>query len=187
LFTIIVLGECVTAAAVAVQGSVVEGGWNTEVALTFAGALILLFALWWIYYLKPAGDGLERRRDLSFWWGYGHYGVFASLAALGAGLAVAAQATSHQIEASNGLVAFAVAIPVGVFLLLVWGLHAPLAVGARLSDLPTVLAAVSAPLLIAVLATTGVPLPVVVFGMALPPAAIVLSAVLTGRDASSEG
>jgi low temperature requirement protein LtrA len=184
LFTIIVLGECVTAAAVAIQASVVEGGWNTDVVLTFAGALVLLFACWWIYYLKPAGEGLERRRDLSFWWGYGHYGIFGSLAALGAGLEVAAEATSHHIAASDSLVAFAVAVPVSGFLLLVWALHAPLA-GARPGDLPTVLAAIAGTLLIAALTIAGLALPVAVLGMALPAAAIVLAAVLTGRDAEA--
>ncbi len=185
LFTIIVLGECVTAAAVAVQASVVEGGWDTDVVLTFAGGLLLLFSLWWMYYLKEAGEGLERRRDLSFWWGYGHYGIFASLAALGAGLEVAAEATSHHIEAPDGLVALAVAVPVAVFLLLVWALHAPLETTARRGDLVTVLVAAAATLAIAGLAGAGLALPLAVFGMALPAAGIVLSAVLTGRDAAS--
>jgi low temperature requirement protein LtrA len=185
LFTIIVLGECVTAAAVAVQSNVVEGGWSTDVVLIFVGGLVLLFALWWIYYLKPAGEGLERRPELAFWWGYGHYAIFAALAALGAGLEVAAEATSHHIEASDPVVAFAVAIPVGVFLLVLWALHAPLGSGVRPGDLPTVLVAVAATLAVAALVVVGLPLSVAILGMAGPPAAIVLSAVLTGRGTPS--
>jgi low temperature requirement protein LtrA len=181
LFTIIVLGECVTAAAVAVQASVVEGGWNTDVVLIFVGGLAVLFALWWIYYLKPAGEGLERRPELAFWWGYGHYGVFAALAALGAGLEVAAEASSHPIEASDTLVAFAVAIPVGVFLLLIWALHAPLAAGARPGDLPTVLLAIAATLAIAGLVSVGLPLPVAILALALPPTGIILSATVSAQ------
>jgi low temperature requirement protein LtrA len=183
LFTIIVLGEGVLAAMVAVQSSVAEGGWTADVVLVFTGGLTLLFALWWIYYLKPAGEGLSRRPELSFLWGYGHYGIFASLAALGAGLEVTAAALEHHLEASDTQVAFSVAIPVAVFLLLVWALHAPLA-GARPSDLPVVLTAVSASLLIAALVGAGLPLAVAVLLMALPPAGIVLSALLTGRDPS---
>jgi low temperature requirement protein LtrA len=181
LFTIIVLGEGVMAAMVAIQSSVEEGGWTMDVVLVFAGALALLFALWWIYYLKTPGEGLALRPELSFWWGYGHYGIFASLAALGGGLEVAAAAISHQIEASDPLVAFAVAIPSAIYLLLVWALHAPLA-GARISDLLSSLAAITAILAIAALVTTGLPLPVAVLAMALPPAGIVAKAVLTGRD-----
>jgi low temperature requirement protein LtrA len=183
LFTIIVLGESVLAAMVAVQSSVEEGGWTVDVILLFAGGLALIFALWWIYYLKRAGEGLARRRELSFLWGYGHYGIFASLAALGAGLEVAAAANSHHIEASDTVVAFSVAIPVAVFLILVWAIHAPLA-GARPRDLPTVLTAMAFTLAFAGLVEVGMPLPVAVAAMALPPAGIVLTAVLAGRDPS---
>ena len=82
--------------------------------------------MWWIYFLKDAGDGLERNRQLGFWWGYGHYAVFASLAALGAGLEVAAEAVAHHVEASETVVVLAMAVPVAVYLLVVWGLHAPM-------------------------------------------------------------
>jgi low temperature requirement protein LtrA len=183
LFTIIVLGEGVLAALAAIQTSVTEGGWTVDVVLVFVGGLALLFALWWIYYLKPAGAGLERRPELSFWWGYGHYGIFAALAALGGGLEVAAAAIGHHIEVSDTVIAFAVALPVAVFLLLVWALHAPLA-GARIGDLTTVLTAITATLTIVGAVEFGLPLPVAVFGLALPPAGIVLSAILTGRDPS---
>jgi low temperature requirement protein LtrA len=185
LFTIIVLGECVTASSVAVQGTVGEGGWNLDVVLVFVGGLITMFALWWIYYLKPAGEGLERRPDLSFVWGYGHFGIFASLAALGAGLEVTAEALGHHTETSDTAVAFAVAVPVSVFLLLVWGLHAPLAAGSRFSDLPTVAAAVATTLVVAALTGAGLALPVALLLIGLPAAAIVTSAVLTGRATAS--
>ena len=56
-----------------------------------AAGLVLVFALWWLYFLQPCGDGLATNRDRSYRWGYGHYGVFASLAALGGGLEVAVQ------------------------------------------------------------------------------------------------
>ncbi|MEU4248245.1 hypothetical protein AB0F15_12600 [Amycolatopsis sp. NPDC026612] len=38
--------------------------------------------------LEPAGDGLRDRREGSYLWGYGHYGIFAALAVLGASLEV---------------------------------------------------------------------------------------------------
>ena len=43
-----------------------------------------------------------RRRDRSYLWGYGHYGIFAALAALGAGLEVAVEQTGHHLEVSRG-------------------------------------------------------------------------------------
>ena len=94
--------------------------------LVGAGSLGLLFALWWVYFLKDSAGGLARNRHLSFWWGYGHCLVFASLAALGAGLEVAAEAVAHHVEASDVVVASAVAVPVVIFLVTVWALHAPM-------------------------------------------------------------
>ncbi|MGR6998534.1 low temperature requirement protein A [Yinghuangia aomiensis] len=61
---------------------------------------MLLFALWWLYFRLPAGHGLLSRREASCLWGYGHYGVFAGLAALGAGLEVAVEQSGHRLAAS---------------------------------------------------------------------------------------
>lgn len=91
-----------------------------------AGGLVLLFASWWLYFLSPAGDALARRRDGSYRWGYGHYGIFAALAAVGAGLEVSAETLSHDIEAPVTLVALSVAVPVAIYLLLAATLHAAL-------------------------------------------------------------
>ena len=55
-------------------------------------------------------------------WGYGHYVVFASAAATGAGLAVAVDQDLHV--AQDDLVAtLATTVPVAVFVLVVWLLH----------------------------------------------------------------
>jgi low temperature requirement protein LtrA len=50
-----------------------------------------------------------------FRWGYGHVVIFASLAAMGAGLHVATEAVSGH--ADSGVAAMAVAVPVAGFLL----------------------------------------------------------------------
>ncbi|MEP6478212.1 MAG: low temperature requirement protein A [Rhodoglobus sp.] len=126
LFTIILLGESVLAATAGVQGSVNTGdaGWPL-IGIAVSG-LVLLFALWWLYFLEPAGGGLEAKRHLSFLWGYGHYGIFASLAAIGAALEVAVEMAGHHTEVSASAVGLALAVPVAVFLGLLWGLNAPL-------------------------------------------------------------
>ena len=184
LFTIIVLGECVLAASVAVQVIVDDTGWDARLLLVGGGGLVLLFALWWLYFLKEAGDGLERRRDLSFLWGYGHYAVFAGLAALGAGLEVTVEAVSHQVAASDGGVALSVVGPVAVFLVVLWLLHAPLDEGYRAGALPVSLAVVAV-LAIAVLGAVGLPLQWVPLLCAVPPAVLVatrLGAAATQTD-----
>jgi low temperature requirement protein LtrA len=172
LFTIIVLGECVLAATVALQVVVEDDGWDTDLVVLGSGGLVLLFALWWMYFLKDAGGGLRRRPQHSFVWGYGHYAVFASLAALGAGLETTVEALGHHVEAADPVVALTVAVPVAVFLVAVWLLHAPLADGLRSSAGPVLAAAVAA-LLVPALVTAGVPLSVVPWLVAVAPAVLV--------------
>lgn len=90
LFTIIVLGECVLGASNAVAGVITARGWSVEVGLVGFGSTSLVLALWWVYFLVPSADALHHHRDRAFNWGYGHFTVFASLAALGASLEVVA-------------------------------------------------------------------------------------------------
>jgi len=125
LFTIIVLGESVLAANTGVQAALQNTGVSGELVVIASCALVLLFALWWLYFLEPAGEGLSTQRSWSYYWGYGHYGVFAALAALGAGLEVAVEYTGHHLEVSPTVVSFGVAVPVSLFLVLLWGIHVP--------------------------------------------------------------
>lgn len=126
LFTIILLGESVLAATFGVQDALSAGGVSGDLVLVSAAALVTLFAIWWLYFLEPAGEGLSDKRSRSFLWGYGHYGVFAALAALGAGLEVAVAEAGHHLEVSPVALGYAVALPVGVFLVLLWAVHAVL-------------------------------------------------------------
>ncbi|MER6006159.1 low temperature requirement protein A [Nonomuraea angiospora] len=124
LFTIILLGESVLAASRGVEGAL-EAGQIRGAFVVIAGCgLVLLFALWWLYFLIEAGEGLSDRRHRSYLWGYGHYGIFAALAALGAGLEVAVEQSGHAVAASPQALGYAVAIPVGVYLALLWAAHA---------------------------------------------------------------
>jgi len=181
LFTIIVLGECVLAAFTAVRAMIDEDGLSLELVLVAGGSLALLFALWWVYFLKDSGGGLERNRHLSFWWGYGHYVVFGSLAALGAGLELAAEAVTHHIEVSDTVVAAACAVPVVVFLLAVWALHAPMG-AAPARSAARVVTAVLACLVVVLLVTAGLPLGWAVVLLVVPPAALIVHHHTTAPD-----
>ena len=57
-------------------------------------------------------------------WGYGHYFVFAAVAALGAGLGVAADTTHVVTDLGPRAAAATVAVPVGVYLAALAVLHA---------------------------------------------------------------
>lgn len=122
LFTIIVLGESVLAATNAVRLGVEGSGFSAPLLGLIAGGLIIIFSLWWIYFAKPAHRFLTSNR-IGFIWGYGHYFVFASAAAVGAGLAVNVDHLLGHAEIGGTLAGATVAVPVAVFLLTVWLLH----------------------------------------------------------------
>ncbi|MGW3192743.1 low temperature requirement protein A [Streptomyces ardesiacus] len=123
LLTIIVLGETIAAATVAVKSGIEENDALGEVLPIAAGGLLIVFAAWWIYFVVPVHSHLRSNRQ-SFLWGYGHYLVFASAAAIGAGLEVAVEQAVGKAHVSALAASFAVTLPTAVFLLTVWALHA---------------------------------------------------------------
>ncbi len=116
LFTLIVLGECVAAATIAMQEATTFGLSAGQIGVA-AGGLLLIFSFWWWYFEHPAEEGLRMSRNLAFLWGYAHYFVFASVAALGAGLEVALESTHHATGVSPTTAGGAVAVAVSVYLL----------------------------------------------------------------------
>ncbi|WP_433292089.1 low temperature requirement protein A [Pseudonocardia sp. CA-142604] len=182
LFTLIVLGESVLASSRALAPAV-EAGVDLATVLVGGGGLILLFGCWWLYFRTSAGIGLAQHRERAFWWSYGHYGIFAALAALGAGLEVVAEMLVHPIAGSAGLVGFAVAVPVCVFLLLTWTLHSPLD-PALARKTAYVLAACAVLIGIAAATTVGLPVPWAVLAMCAPVGVLVaLRVTADHRDA----
>lgn len=144
LFTIIVLGESVLAATIAVQVALdTQGATSGQLVETVSGGLLLVFSLWWLYFAKPAERFLTSNR-VAFVWGYGHYFVFAALAAVGAGLAVNVDhATGHSMLSPVAAGA-TVTVPVALFLVMIWFLQVrPFGVGLLHGSLFPVAAALS--------------------------------------------
>ena len=123
LFTVIVLGESVTAATLAFQGALDDTDSATLIGLAVAG-IVILFCLWWVYFDHEDHPRLDSARS-SFIWGYGHYFVFAAAAAVGAGLVVA---VLYQRELAEGisqtLASTATTVPVAIYLVAVAALRA---------------------------------------------------------------
>ncbi len=122
LFTIIVLGETIAAATVAVKSGVEENDALGELLPIAAGGLLIIFAAWWVYFVVPIHDHLRSNRQ-AFLWGYGHYLVFASAAAVGAGLEVAVEQTVGKAHISTLAASSAVTLPTALYLLTLWALH----------------------------------------------------------------
>jgi low temperature requirement protein LtrA len=122
LFTIIVLGEAVSAAVIAIRAGLDDGAHLGSLLALAGSGLVIVFALWWLYFDRSA-HGLLTSQAAAMLWGYGHYFIFASAAAVGAGLAVAVEYDIGHAEISGRVAAYAVALPVAVYVLFVWALH----------------------------------------------------------------
>jgi len=92
LLTIILLGECMVAAANAMSGVLAVEGWSIDLMAVSVGIVGLILGLWWAYFLVPFAQVLHFRRERGFLWGYGHALVFGTLAVLGGVLEVAVDA-----------------------------------------------------------------------------------------------
>jgi low temperature requirement protein LtrA len=171
LFTIIVLGETITAATTAVRAALDTDAALGDIATLVVGGVLTVFALWWLYFAQNAPRRLTSLRT-ALLWGYGHYGVFASAAAVGAGLALnVAHATGHG-HLTDRAAALAYTVPVAVFLTMVWLLHHRAAELRSRTDLVHPVA------VLAVLASVFTPAPVLVTGI-LTAALVAATLVLT--------
>lgn len=115
LLAIIALGECLIGAIETLRAIVANHGWSVDAALVGFGGTALAFAMWWIYFMLPAGRALHLRRHRSFLFGYGHIPIFAAIAATGAGLHVAAYYIDHEARISAAAAVASIAIPVALF------------------------------------------------------------------------
>ncbi|TCO54866.1 low temperature requirement protein LtrA [Actinocrispum wychmicini] len=91
LFTLIVLGESILAATMAIEGSF-EHGVTLPLLLIGIAVLVSAFAVWWLYFDFVDGRALMSSNRVAFLWGYGHLLVFAAIGAMGAGAQVAVKA-----------------------------------------------------------------------------------------------
>jgi low temperature requirement protein LtrA len=177
LFTLIVLGECVLASTLAIQTALEEDAVLADLATMAAGGLLTVFGMWWLYFAKESHEFLTSLRT-GIVWGYGHYLVFASAAAVGAGLAVNVDYLTDHAAIGARAAAAALTIPVAVFLLTVWALQVR---PHHLGHWHTTLVPATAVL---VLASTLTPEPILVTGL-LVAAMIAISLVALHRPAAA--
>lgn len=123
LFTIIMLGETIAAATVAVQSALDEATALDELLPIAAGGLLIIFAAFWIYFAVPIHEYLASDRQ-AFVWGYGHYVILGSAAAIGAGIEVAVEQATHHAHISTLAASAAVTVPTALFMITTWAVHA---------------------------------------------------------------
>ncbi|QDQ95689.1 low temperature requirement protein A [Rhodococcus sp. WB9] len=123
LLVIITLGEGVIGTVASLSAVVEHQGWTLDAILVTVAGIGLTFGLWWVYYILPSAEVLAVYRNRSFVWGYSHIALFASLAAVGAGLHVAAYYIEHASHIGATATVLSVAAPVAIFLTGVYALY----------------------------------------------------------------
>ena len=123
LFAIIALGEGVVGTVAALSAVIEQQGWTLDTALVGIAGTGLTFGIWWVYFMLPSAQILHAHRDRSFVWGYSQMGIVTSIVATGAGLHVAAYFIGHKAHISALATVLTVAIPVSVFLALIYALY----------------------------------------------------------------
>jgi low temperature requirement protein LtrA len=121
LFTIIVLGEVILATTQAISSTLDEHGLKPQMLMLIVGALLMVFSMWWVYFKRPMVDSLSR--ETAFLFGYAHYFVFGSVAAVGACLAVLVDVIEHHAHIESRVAVLLLAGSASVYLLLISGLH----------------------------------------------------------------
>ena len=145
-------------------------------------ALVLVFALWWLYFLAAGRrwPRLEPRALLRL--GLRPLRRLRGPRRLGAGLEVAVEHSGDHVAASAVAVAYAVAVPVAVFLTLVWALHVPIVAPPVLRA--TVTLGGAAAILLLPLASLYIPLAAVVASIATACALVVGATVVLDQRVS---
>jgi low temperature requirement protein LtrA len=183
LLVIIALGEGMIgtmASMSAIVGPHGEG-WSVDFVLVGLAGVAITFGMWWVYFVIPHGAILTRRRERSVGWGYGHIPLFGATVAVGAGLHVAAYYLEHHSELGALGTTVAVALPLAVYLLMVFVLYAQLT--HSLDPFHLVLVALTAVIVGAavLLAAAGVSLAVSLTVLALSPWVTVVGYELVGH------
>jgi len=182
LLVIITLGEGIIG-TVASLTAVVHGpeGWSVDAGLVAVAGTGLTFGLWWMYFTMPSAEVLHRHRERSFVWGYGHLVVFGSLAAVGAGLHVAAYFLEHHTEIGPVGTVLSVAVPVAVFVLALFGLYTALMQQKDPFHLALLVGTAAVLVLAVVLAEAGVSMAVCLVVLALAPVVTVVGFETVGH------
>jgi low temperature requirement protein LtrA len=123
LFTIIVLGEVILASSTSIREGVLVRGLSAGLVMLSIGALLLVFGMWWLYFKRSVEQSLGLSSRSAFIWGYGHYLIFAAVAAVGAGIGAMTDVATHEAHAGGRTVGTALAGAIATYLLVLSLLH----------------------------------------------------------------
>ncbi len=181
LFTIITLGEGVVGTVASLSAVVGEQGWSVDAVFVGVAGIGLTFGMWWAYFVLPQAEVLHMRRDRSFWFGYLHIVLFASIVATGAGLHAAAYYIERHSELGSTATVLTVVVPVALFLLMVFLLYLLLLRAIAVFHVAMLVGAVAVLVLALVLAANGVSMANCLLVVTLAPVVWVLGYEVRGH------
>jgi len=121
LFTIIVLGESIFAASLAIASAGDLGRPSGDLVAVAGGGILMVLSMWWLYFARTGESEAAAPRRM-FTWGYGHYFLWAAAAAVGGGLAAAVEEAAGSGHVDGKTVGLAVAVPAAVYVLSLWSI-----------------------------------------------------------------
>lgn len=119
LFTLIVLGESILASANSIIGGAEEAQHSGTMISIAVSALTIVAAVWWIYFDEEQ-ECEDASLRASLLWGYSHYFIFASVAAISAGFEVAVDQGLGKSHLSATTAALTITVPFAIYLVLAW-------------------------------------------------------------------
>ena len=119
LLTLIVLGELILSTTNAIKEGLSAGLFSFNFVLFCLGAFLIVICMWWIYF-GYEGHANLRNYKTAFQWGYGHYFIFAAVAATGAGLGVQVDFRLGKAEIDAVIAGYSLALPIAIYIFSIW-------------------------------------------------------------------
>ena len=117
LLTIIVLGESILASTNSFKSLI--NHFSCDILFVSIGCLLTLFGIWWLYFNNSVEHFL-RNKVVGFQWGYGHFIVFSSAAAIGALVSVNVDVLTDHASIAIEVANFGFAVAVALYLFGLW-------------------------------------------------------------------
>lgn len=179
LLALIALGELVLGTLTAAQDVTDAEGWSVDSIAVIGLGVIMAFALWWVYFMLPSGTILTVQRHKAFVWGYGHTIIFATIAAIGAGLHLIGYVYNEHYDVTIFTVITTIAVPLWLFMVALYLLHSWLVSDFR-KNTSLQITALALPVAAVVLAAIGWPLWACLALVVLSPLSIIVFYELGG-------
>ena len=145
----------------------------------------LTFGMWWVYYLVPSGEILQRHRNRASVWGYAQILIVTSIVATGAGLHVAASFIEQKADITPMAAMLAVAVPVVLFLALLHAVHYFLVRHFRSTDAWLLISSIGVGMISVIAALSGISTAACLVLLAFAPAVTILAYELRGYQAAT--